>query len=113
MKSTQFVRRILVLSLLLAGALAQAAPITGTVTNKTTGKPASGDTVVLVNPMTGMSEIARTTSDVRGHYSLNAAINDPLWCRQLIRAPVTSSLRHKAARPATSRSTTWPQRSME
>jgi hypothetical protein len=77
MKSTQFVRRILVLSLLLAGALAQAAPITGTVTNKTTGKPASGDTVVLVNPMTGMSEIARTTSDVRGHYSLNAAINGP------------------------------------
>jgi hypothetical protein len=62
---------------LLAGALAQAAPITGTVTNKTTGKPASGDTVVLVNPMTGMSEIARTTSDVRGHYSLNAAINGP------------------------------------
>jgi hypothetical protein len=77
MKSTQFVRRILVLSLLLAGALAQAAPITGTVTNKTTGKPASGDTVVLVNPMTGMSEIARTTSDARGHYSLNAAINGP------------------------------------
>jgi len=77
MKSTQFVRRILVLSLFLAGALAQAAPITGTVTNKTTGKPASGDTVVLVNPMTGMSEIARTTSDARGHYSLNAAINGP------------------------------------
>ena len=77
MKSTHFVFRTAVLTLLFAGALAQAAPITGTVTNKTTGKPASGDTVVLVNPMTGMSEIARTTSDAHGHYSLNAAVNGP------------------------------------
>ena len=76
MKTTRFFR-ILALSLLFAGTLAQAASITGTVTNKTNGKPASGDKVVLVNPMTGMSEIARATSDAHGHYSLNAAVNGP------------------------------------
>jgi hypothetical protein len=70
MKSTQIVLRSLALSLLFAGALSNAATITGTVTNKTTGKPSAGDTVVLLNPMTGMSEQAHTTTDARGHYSL-------------------------------------------
>ena len=41
---------IIALSFLFAGALAQAATVTGTVTDKTTGKPAAGDTVVLVEP---------------------------------------------------------------
>jgi hypothetical protein len=68
-------------SLLLTGALAQAAPITGTVTNKTTGKPAAGDVVVLVNPMAGMSEVAHTTTDARGHYSLEKASNGPALVR--------------------------------
>ena len=76
MKSTQFLR-ILAFSLLFTSALAQAAPITGTVTNKTNGKPSAGDKVVLVNPMTGMSEIAHTTTDAHGHYSLNATITGP------------------------------------
>jgi hypothetical protein len=60
-----------------AGALAQAAQLTGTVTNKTTGKPASGDPVVLVEPMTGMTEVAHTTVDASGHYSLNRPTNAP------------------------------------
>ena len=76
MKSTQILR-ILALSLLFTSALAQAAPITGTVTNKTNGKPSAGDKVVLVNPMTGMSEIAHTTTDAHGHYSLNATVTGP------------------------------------
>ncbi len=54
-----------------AAALAQAATVTGTVTDKTTGKPAAGDPVVLVEPMTGMSEVGHATTDAAGHYSLN------------------------------------------
>ena len=62
---------------LFAGALAQAAPVTGTVTNKTTGKPAAGDPVVLVEPMAGMAEVAHTTVDAKGQYSLNRPSNNP------------------------------------
>ena len=66
-----------VASFLFAGALAQAAQLTGTVTNKTTGKPAAGDAVVLVEPMTGMTEVAHTTVDGTGHYTLNRPSNAP------------------------------------
>ena len=69
MKLTQFVFRALALSLLLAGAAAQA-QITGTVTDKTTGKPAAGDSVALVDVQAGMNEAAKTTADARGRYSL-------------------------------------------
>jgi hypothetical protein len=68
-------------SLLLAGALAQASTITGTVTDKTTGKPAAGDAVVLVNPMAGMSEEAHATTDARGHFSLDKSGNGPALIR--------------------------------
>jgi len=81
MKSTQVILRSLALSLLFAGALAQAATITGTVTDKTTGKPAVGDTVVLVNPMAGMSEVAHTTTDAHGHYSLEQLSDGPALVR--------------------------------
>ena len=57
--------------------LAQAAQLTGTVTNKTTGKPAAGDTVVLVEPMTGMTEVAHTTVDDSGHYTITRPSNAP------------------------------------
>lgn len=62
---------------LFAGAMAQAAQLTGTVTDKTTGKPAAGDAVVLVEPMTGMTEVAHATVDASGHYSLNRPSNAP------------------------------------
>jgi hypothetical protein len=62
---------------LFAGALAQATQLTGTVTDKTTGKPAAGDAVVLVEPMTGMTEVAHTTVDGSGHYTLNRPSNAP------------------------------------
>ena len=65
------------LSFLLAGTLAQAADLKGTVTDKTTGKPAAGDTVVLVEPMTGMTEVARTKVDASGHYTLTRPSNAP------------------------------------
>lgn len=80
MKSTKIVFRIFAMSLL-TGALAQAATLTGTVTDKTTGKPAAGDTVVLVDPQAGMSEVASTTTDARGHYSLSKASPGPALIR--------------------------------
>lgn len=64
---TQFV----LMFLMLAG-FAQAAPITGTVTNKTTGKPSSGDDVALVDVQAGMSEAAHATTDARGRYSIQS-----------------------------------------
>jgi len=65
------------LSTFFASALAQAAQVTGTVTNKTTGKPSSGDTVALVEPMAGMAEVAHTKVDANGHYSLERANSAP------------------------------------
>ncbi|MFC6644365.1 carboxypeptidase-like regulatory domain-containing protein [Granulicella cerasi] len=47
-----------------------ATPITGTVTNKTTGKPAAGDDVVLIRLAQGMQESTRTKTDSKGHYTL-------------------------------------------
>ncbi|MGB8259214.1 MAG: carboxypeptidase-like regulatory domain-containing protein [Terracidiphilus sp.] len=83
MTRTRFALPVLALGLLALGSLAHAASITGTVTNKTTGKPAAGDVVVLVNPMTGMSEVARTTTDARGHYTLQKQGEGPALIRAL------------------------------
>lgn len=71
MKLTRFSVAVFSLNFLFAGALAHATQLTGTVTDKTTGKPAGGDAVVLVEPMTGMTEVAHTTVDSSGHYTLN------------------------------------------
>jgi len=61
-------------TLTLAAALAlplslSAATISGTVTDRTTGKPAAGDTAILLDLNQGMQESARTTVDKGGHYS--------------------------------------------
>jgi len=58
-------------TLLLAATFARGASVTGTITNKTTGKPASGDTVVLVDVQAGMGEVAHATTDAKGSYTLN------------------------------------------
>jgi hypothetical protein len=78
------VKRILAslaLSFLFAGALAQAATVTGTVTDKTTDKPAAGDAVVLVEPMSGMSEVGHATTDAKGHYSFDLPGSNPYLIR--------------------------------
>ena len=64
-------RPLALLALLLPLAALAAAPITGTVTNRTTGKPSAGDAVVLIRLAQGMQESTRTTTDARGHYSLD------------------------------------------
>src|SRR6185437_8921532 len=45
--------------------------ITGTVTNKTTNKPAAGDDVVLLRLAQGMQEAARTKTDSHGRFTLD------------------------------------------
>jgi len=52
-----------------------AATISGTVTDRTTGKPAAGDTAVLLDLTQSMTETARTTIDAKGHYSFTVPDN--------------------------------------
>ena len=52
-----------------------AATISGTVTDRTTNKPAAGDTAVLLDLQQGMQESARTTIDAKGHYSFRVPDN--------------------------------------
>ena len=81
MKNLQFLLRTAALSLAFPAALAQAAPVSGTVTNKTTGKPSAGDAVTLVEPMSGMTEVGHATTDAKGHYSLNLPGANPYLVR--------------------------------
>jgi hypothetical protein len=69
------------ISILIAGAVAQAATVKGTVTNKTTGKPVAGDPVVMLDVQAGMGEVAHATTDASGHYSLTAPGNGPYLIR--------------------------------
>jgi len=50
-------------------ALSAAISLKGTVKNGTTGKPASGDDVVLLDISQGMNEAGRTKADAQGHFS--------------------------------------------
>src|SRR5215469_3587195 len=61
--------------------LAYAAKVSGTVTNKTTGKPVAGDKVELVDVQAGMSVADATTTDGSGRYSLNKPGNSPYLVR--------------------------------
>jgi hypothetical protein len=60
---------------ILLTAAAYAAPITGTVTNKTTNKASAGDDVVLIAFAQGMQEAARTKTDGQGHFTLDIPDN--------------------------------------
>jgi hypothetical protein len=66
---------------LLSGALAQAATISGTVTNKTTSKPSAGDKVELVDVQAGMSVAANAITNGSGHFSLNKPGSGPYLVR--------------------------------
>ena len=81
MKLTRVFAAAFASSFLFASALAQAATVSGTVTDKTTGKPAAGDAVVLVEPMSGMSEVGHATTDADGHYSLSLPGSNPYLVR--------------------------------
>jgi hypothetical protein len=79
MKSTHIILHTA--ALLLTGALAHAASVTGTVTDKTTGKPSAGDIVVLLDVQAGMAELSKATTDSRGHYSLSKPGSGPYLIR--------------------------------
>jgi hypothetical protein len=81
MKLTQLFFRTFALSILLTAALAHATTVTGTVTNKTTGKPAADDQIVLVDVQAGMGEVAHATTDANGRYSLVEPGNSPYLVR--------------------------------
>ena len=55
---------------------ASADSITGTVTNKTTNKPAAGDDVVLIRLQQGMQEATRTKTDAKGRFTLDVPANE-------------------------------------
>jgi hypothetical protein len=58
---------------LLAAATAQAATVTGSVRNGTSGRPASGVEVVLIQLQGEMESVASTTTDAQGNYTLDHA----------------------------------------
>ncbi len=49
-----------------------ASTITGVVTNRTAGKPSSGDTIAVINTSQGMDEIAKAISDAQGKFHVDA-----------------------------------------
>jgi len=79
------------------GAFASAETLTGTVTNKTTDKPASGDEVVLIKLGNGMEEAARTKADTKGNFKFTYDDQGP----HLIRAIHGGVTYHRMAPPGT------------
>ncbi len=86
------------LFLLLAGPLSSlAASLTGSVTNKTVNKPSVGDTVVLLNLTSGMTEAGRTKTDAKGEFTFNVPDAGP----HLIRVEHQKGSYFKQAPPGT------------
>lgn len=97
MRRTRFIFTLIFVLALAAAALGD--PITGTVTNGTTGKPAAGVTVTLVDPMGGMAEVATAKSDAKGQFTVEApAARGP----RLVRAERSGVNYFKMITPGTS-----------
>jgi hypothetical protein len=82
-----------IISLALASAAAQT--LTGTVTNGTTGKPAVGDEVILINLANGMDVGGSTKVDSNGKFSFKITVAGP----HLIRAIHQGVTYHQMAPP--------------
>jgi hypothetical protein len=89
--------RSLVLSSIIALALSSAAAqtLTGTVTNGTTNKPATGDEVILINLTNGMDVAGSTKADSNGKFSFSLTGGGP----HLIRAVHQGVTYHQLAPP--------------
>lgn len=61
---------------LLIATCAHAATLNGTVTNGTTGKPSSGDEVILIKLAAGMEEAAHAKTDSQGNFTLPLSSGD-------------------------------------
>ncbi len=68
--------------LMLLPVAALAATITGTVTNRTTGRPAAGTKVTLMQQ--GMTELASGTTDAKGNFSIAAPAAGPYLLRVML-----------------------------
>jgi hypothetical protein len=87
----------LIIILALLPALAASQTLTGSVTNGTTNKPASGDDVVLLSLMNGMQEAGRTQTDTKGSFALKLDAAGP----HLIRVIHQGVTYHRMAPPGT------------
>ncbi|HVB85040.1 MAG TPA: carboxypeptidase-like regulatory domain-containing protein [Candidatus Dormibacteraeota bacterium] len=76
-----------------------AGTVSGTITNGTTGKVASGVQVILIQLMGGMKPVANTKSDAQGHYQFD----NPLLGQgpMLLRAVYRGVLYHEPVTPGT------------
>jgi hypothetical protein len=79
---------------------AHAQTLSGTVTNGTTSKPATGDEVILINLTSGMEIAASTKVDSAGKFSFT--LKDPPGGPHLIRAIHQGVTYHQIAPPGTS-----------
>ena len=84
--------------LLILSSLAAAQTLTGTVTNGTTGKPAAGDEVILINLSNGMEVAAKTKADSAGKFSFKLTDGGG---PHLIRAIHQNVTYHQMAPPGT------------
>jgi 5-hydroxyisourate hydrolase-like protein (transthyretin family) len=75
-----------------------AADLTGTVTNRTTGRPAAGADVILLKLAEGMDEAGRTKTDAQGRYRI-ALDNEAT--PHLVRVVFQDVTYHKSAPPGT------------
>ena len=60
---------------------ALAVELRGTVTDKSTGKPVSGDVVALVDVQAGLKDVAKATTDAHGHFTLKRPDQAPYLLR--------------------------------
>ena len=86
------------LAILLVTSFAAAQTLTGTVKNGTTGKPAAGDEVVLLQLGQGMNEVGRTKTDAKGQFSFKL---DDDKSPHLVRAIHQDVTYHRMAPPGT------------
>lgn len=88
----------LILTILLLSSFAGAQTLTGTVTNGTTGKPAAGDEIVLLNLARGMEDVGRTKTDSKGNFSFKL---EDAQTPHLVRAVHEEVTYHHMAPPGT------------
>ena len=100
-------------TLLLAASLAFAQDtqtLSGTVTNGTTGKPAAGDQVILINLTNGMDVAANTKADSAGKFSFKLGEVGPHSSAPFTRELPITRWRRRAQTPSTSTSMMSPQK---
>ncbi|MBI1739894.1 MAG: carboxypeptidase regulatory-like domain-containing protein [Acidobacteriales bacterium] len=91
-------KSLAVLTLLALSSLAAAQTLTGTVTNGTSGKPAAGDEIILINLSNGMEVAAKTKADSSGKFSFKLTDSGG---PHLIRAVHQGVTYHQMAPPGT------------